>query len=850
MDKYYCSGVNIASTVYVCPNGCSNGYCLPAICSSSQVSCGSICCNSGLTCDADYQCAVPQSNFTKVNPISCSDGTLVGQCSTSRRPYFCNNQGVLSQNCPVCGCPPHGSACPASGTCGASTSCPDGTLVGYCSKDQPYYCVSDGTLIERAGACGCSNGYIASGDSCIYKALIISVNSPTDQATYSTNPVLFNITATTGGNIFQCFAYVDSNVYYAISNEAGTNYYSVNQNLPDGPHTVYFYCDDSLGQTFTTPTLTFNVKYVPPIPSIGINKKDSSLYTPKMTFLVSDAKWEDVLPMVSATTWTDSNGNIKEYPLLVFHNEVSSSGWDSFDADSALYFMRQSSPDKLMIIGSTPSSGDLEAWLTASATPSADAQGVNYPLGAGLQQDQIQRIYTEDYIDYWSSFSSVVYVEDNYTLGLLASTYASLINAPLVIQGSNLDNSNTFFGRDIICVGDVSPPAGNRCSETYTLAQLQSKYVQKTGTDKLIVVNPSDFAPREVVYYYSTNASEQSNFPLYFVPSTGDGIYQIYTKTSLIAPILASSKHELLVSVDDERDIDPNGNYYDLGTSDHQDYSQRYYTSDYQNSYTSIGNFIHSQLSGMNYLTIMASPYAIPIFEPKPSIFATSEDFNPITILGLDFIGAGDSLDPHYYADTNGDGTPDVAVGRIAGMSTSDVSSYVARDLFLTSFPKNNNAKFMGSSFSGILATMVKNINSYFQNSGYNSVAVTSSDTQYKFSPNEWLNQGLIYYADHGGYWWAGINSYEIPNLDNSLVVAAACDTVSSQSWDSFWSNALRQGAIGFMGAVSTTSFDTSTVDFISSIYYDENNLGNAFKDSYSSGVFQNSMTLYWRSYS
>ena len=72
------------------------------------------------------------------------------------------------------------------------------------------------------------------------------------------------------------------------------------------------------------------------------------------------------------------------------------------------------------------------------------------------------------------------------------------------------------------------------------------------------------------------------------------------------------------------------------------------------------------------------------------------------------------NLDAAYYADTTGDGKPDVAVGRIDGLSSSDVSSYIARDLFLSSSPKTNNVKLLASSFGGNLKKMTDNIKEAF----------------------------------------------------------------------------------------------------------------------------------------
>ncbi len=48
----------------------------------------------------------------------------------------------------------------------ATGSCSDGTLYGECSTQKPRYCFN-GTLVNRAGTCGCPSGYEVSGNDCI-----------------------------------------------------------------------------------------------------------------------------------------------------------------------------------------------------------------------------------------------------------------------------------------------------------------------------------------------------------------------------------------------------------------------------------------------------------------------------------------------------------------------------------------------------------------------------------------------------------------------------------------------------------------------------------------------------------
>ncbi|MBU0760631.1 MAG: hypothetical protein KJ600_06310 [Nanoarchaeota archaeon] len=213
------------------------------------------------------------------------------------------------------------------------------------------------------------------------------------------------------------------------------------------------------------------------VQSVFVASKDPVLYSEKEVFLISDSNWHNVLPLVPVTTWTgDENWcqrgygtpeNVCVYPTLIYHQEG-----EAFDADSIIYFLQQYSPTKLKVIGDIPQ--DLANLLNASQ-----------PFGAGLSEDQIQSIGVEDYPYYWSFSPDIVYVEDNYELALLASTYASLINAPLVIQGHN---EIDFSDKNVICVGSGL----QNCNEQYNLEQLQQKYIDETNTDKIILVNPND----------------------------------------------------------------------------------------------------------------------------------------------------------------------------------------------------------------------------------------------------------------------------------------------------------------------------------------------------------------------
>ena len=273
-----------------------------------------------------------------------------------------------------------------------------------------------------------------------------------------------------------------------------------------------------------------------------LNQKNMSKYSNREAFLISDNNWKDILPLVPATTWTGSEDcqegygtpeNVCVYPTLIYHEEG-----EGFDADSIIYFMQQYSPNKVTIIGNTPQ--ELDDLLIAAPE-----------LGAGLQIEQLQRINSEDYLSYWQKFEEVIYVEDNYELALLASTYASLINAPLIIHGTSLDKIETFSGKEVICIGSGSP-SGSSCSKQYDLRTLQQKYVEKVNeidTEKLnkfIVVNSRDIDFVGAINYVPRDLITEKS---------GDTMHYLFKKDSLIAPILASAKHEVIIPLSAEIDV-------------------------------------------------------------------------------------------------------------------------------------------------------------------------------------------------------------------------------------------------------------------------------------------------------
>ena len=193
-------------------------------------------------------------------------------------------------------------------------------------------------------------------------------------------------------------------------------------------------------------------------------------YSEKETFLISDEAWRDVLSLVPLTTWTD-NGTIYKYPTLIYHKEE-----DSFDADSIIYFLQQYSPTHLTIVDETPQ--ELDNLLIADR-----------PFGAGLAQFQINKITMNDYFSYWPQREVFVVAEDDYETGLMASVFASYVHAPLLFE-DHFDYGVIRF-KKVYIIGNLRDQQAIEdiadVLQTYSLTDLQQRYVEETNKIKKIV---------------------------------------------------------------------------------------------------------------------------------------------------------------------------------------------------------------------------------------------------------------------------------------------------------------------------------------------------------------------------
>jgi hypothetical protein len=504
------------------------------------------------------------------------------------------------------------------------------------------------------------------------------------------------------------------------------------------------------------------------VTALSGNKKELSKFSAKKIFLISDDNWQEAISLAPLTTWTAQsseeygncvhayNGaaNVCAYPTFIYHKE----GPTVYDADSILYFIDQYSANSLAAVNPPPTE------LTGKIN------------GKGITPDIIS---LSDYLSYWQNYEEAVYVQNNYQLALLSSAFASLKNAPLIIQGSSLDAAGTFSGKKVYTIGSVSCPASAAsCENIANLPALEQKYYDLTNTDKLILVNYNDLAISINESFKPADSSNANNV--------------IYSKNSLAAPILAGAKHELIISTNSD-------------------------------TYAPVDSFIDGKISTLSmnpeYLTIIASPNAIEMQYTDPS---------------LGYL----STDEWQYSKIDSDNFLDLSIGRIFGITVSDTSSNIARNLFYDRTLKNDKILItLGLPFLTNAADVYA-LSKSFSTIGYGTTMTTDGT-----KASDWLNKMFITYLDHGSQTWVGIDYSAIPQLDNTFIQTQACLSCdfkeTSLKQQMFCSNVIRKGGVGYIGATDEAGY-LNFLSIINEIFANGKEVGKAFKDAKNSSLLLN----------
>lgn len=498
--------------------------------------------------------------------------------------------------------------------------------------------------------------------------------------------------------------------------------------------------------------------------------KNKEKYSKKEVFLISDEDWKSALKLVPLSTWNQYNNNtqeqeIKKFPVLIYHKENN-----NFDADSIIQFFQDYSPSHVTIFGETPKKLDK---LLASKKN----------IGAELNEEQITRANFNDYYSYWNSFNEVVISEDKYEAGLISSIFSSYKNIPLVFE--NEIDYGAIKDKDVYIIGDVSQEKVDninlaaKTAKKYSVNELQKEYTELSNTDKVIAVNPNDLGIK-LEKSFSTKKSTK--------------IKELYNKNSLASPFLAAAKNEAIIFVNLPKSPE------NSGCSENQDITNNFNTAD-----SSIETEIENLNISAEYLTIFASPNSIP-----DSLFRKCHES------GSQLRNSSDV----EYATINNEL---INFGRIYGISTSDTSSYVARDLFYEkisedSYGQNSTGLTIGHSFESYSDNM-KKIYDATSNSGYDLVCYTGEEREgcvkkTKAPLSEYNKKQFIIFGDHGypNQWYQTLKSKEIPELDLSYVFSHACSTNNFYKGKEgvMGANMIRNGAIAYHGASGLSYSDDS----------------------------------------
>ena len=619
--------------------------------------------------------------------------------------------------------------------------------------------------------------------------LAVTIDSPINNSQFRITDSAVDFKAGVSGGVtpytYQWKSDKDGNL------STSTHFYKNNLSL--GNHMITLTVKDAVG---AIKTVSHAIKIVNGCSAV--NTKNLSKYNTSESFIVPDSDWRDALSLVPVAIW-NNGGSMKKYPMLIFHNEVA-----NFDADSAIHFFQQYEPGHLTTVETIPTA--LNNLFVAAK-----------PTGAGISAVNISNITTADYFSYWSSFNSIVIADyDNYKAGLLASVLASEKNAPLLfINSANLNSYKSIIdGRTVFTVdtldvatqGYINGNAG--CIQPYTLSEIQAWFKTAKSSDKLIIVNPKDLS----IKFASSYPTKKSG-----------NIGELFRGMSLAAPYLAVARNEVIAFTE------PPDSGTNAGCS-----ASALITSNIAIADTEIGNNMKNIfITKPDFLTIIASPKAIPDSEYDSCY--SSWQFR-------------ENWDRYYSLSDNSTKIwipSEVLTGRIYGITVTDASSYIVRELWYDSlrakiYGLNNSALVVGHDFD-LDRDAVKAIKEKSDASGYASecyvdtvLAPCVKDSSPDFSKYQMRN--ILGYGDHGGptEWWNTIVYSNIPDLDLPISIGAAC--LTNNFWQStgkgFGPHMLRRGAIGYFGAVGVSYLDNYLKDTIKTATEDPNiNLGQIYNN-------------------
>lgn len=546
----------------------------------------------------------------------------------------------------------------------------------------------------------------------------------------------------------------------------------------------------------------------------GLNVKNKEKYSSKEVIIVSDENWKEVLKLVSIADWREEQtADTFVYPALIYHKEEN-----KFDADSIIHFLQIYNPSHVTIFGDTPKKFDKLLILNNNIPKDKIRDNPGNYLGAGLKPRQISKVSFDDYYSYWKKTDALVVSENNYSSGLMASVFASYKNAPLLFE-DEIDY-NVINGKNIYVIGNISRESFNKILnnansiQAYSLEEIQKKYIELTNTNKVIAVNPKDL---------------EISLDKSFRTEKGSRINEIYNKMSLAAPFLAAAKNEIIINIPIKESPDNSGCKENAEI-----------TNNFNLANDSIKSQINSLFDGApEYLTIIASPNSIP-----------DSKYRKCHETGFQM---REALDRKYGKMEDNQ----IKTGRIYGITISDASSYVARDVFYLNifediYGSDYTGLTIGHSFKKYSDNMQKQYNITTEG-GYDTKCYTGEFREgcvkNKKAPlDEYSKKQFIIFGDHGktDEWLDTLKSNEVPWLDLSYVFAHACLTNNywqQKNKDLMGVSILRKGAISYQGAVGVSYLDNSETIALQRLLTSNFSLGELNKN------LSNELSIYDRDY-
>ncbi len=239
----------------------------------------------------------------------------------------------------------------------------------------------------------------------------------------------------------------------------------------------------------------------------------------------------------------------------------------------------------------------------------------------------------KNYLSYWKSYDTVIVSEVDYSAAILASIYAAKLN----VFTSDTNLHKYISGKKVITVGFVY--LADVYEKNANLKKLQDKLFP--NTNKALLINPNDIDQTKGCDQLGLNAGKTKAINL----------KRSYCSNSVLAPLLAFAKNERIIFAQFEP----------LPTLP-EDSKRRAYYAETKKAVSKVKTALKRDTGKYKYLTILASPRAIPM---------KTADLK---------YGKGIPTVDRQLANMKN--IP--SLGRIYGVSISDVSSYLARSIFFT----------------------------------------------------------------------------------------------------------------------------------------------------------------------